>query len=63
MKKVPRFYLRGLTPLGILNTLLAALTDHVIVLHVDTHTRAVVKISLGDPDDFPPEEKDEKTDK
>lgn len=48
-----RFYLRGLTWLGLLNTILASLSNRVIVRHVDSETRRVVGWSIGKGTDFP----------
>lgn len=53
-----RFYVRGLTPLGIFNTLMAFISNHVLVLHRDTDTGKVVDWHVGKGTDFPPMEQD-----
>ena len=49
-----RFYLRGWTPLGLFNTLLAALCNRVLVLHKDKATKRVVGFHVGKGTDHPP---------
>ncbi len=49
-----RFYLRGLTPLGIFNTIAACLCNRVLVLHKDSDTHKVVGWHWGKGTDFPP---------
>lgn len=48
-----RFYLRGRTWLGLLNTILACLINRVLVRHVDTETRKTVRWSIRRGTDFP----------
>lgn len=47
-----RFYLRGLTPLGLLNTLLAIFLNRVLVRHRDVDTGKTLKWSIGKATDF-----------
>ena len=47
-----RFYLRGTTPLGIFNTILAIMFNRVIIKHLDNNNK-VVKWSIGKGTDFP----------
>ncbi len=49
-----RFYLRGLTPLGIFNTLLAWICNRVLVLHKDSSSGKVVGWHIGKGTDHPP---------
>ena len=48
-----RFYLRGLTWLGLLNTLTACLFNRVLVLHCDPKSRRVIGWHIGKGTQFP----------
>ena len=50
-----RFYFRGFTPLGILNTILAFLFNRVLVLIVDTKSNEIMGWGIATSTDFPPE--------
>lgn len=50
-----RFYLRGATPLGLLNTLLAGLFNRVLVRCVDKDTGKTIHWFWGRGTDFPRE--------
>jgi len=50
-----RFYLRGLTPLGLLNTLLGAVLNRVLVRCRDSQSGKVVGWRWMRADAFPPE--------
>jgi hypothetical protein len=52
-----RCYLRGLTLLGLLNTVLGCLFNRVIVRVVDGDTGHTLRWQLGRAVDFPPEGK------
>lgn len=52
-----RFYIRGTTWLGILNTALAILFNRVLVRHVDDQSGKTVRWSWRKGTDFLPEEK------
>jgi hypothetical protein len=49
-----RCYIRGLTWLGLLNTVIGCLFNRVLIRHIDTKTRRTVKWSVGIATDFPP---------
>lgn len=49
-----RFYLRGTTPLGLFNTLLACICNRVLVRHIDSETHKTVRWSVKRGTDFPP---------
>jgi uncharacterized protein (DUF2461 family) len=53
-----RFYLRGRTPLGMINTVLAAIFNRVVVKYIDD-TGKIVRISIKRGTDFPKEKSDE----
>lgn len=48
-----RCYLRGWTPLGLLNTVIGCLFNRVLVRHIDVDTRKTVKWSWGIATDHP----------
>lgn len=50
-----RFYFRGATWLGVLNTVLACLCNRVLVKHIDVDTQKIVGWSVKRGTDFPPE--------
>lgn len=50
-----RFYMRGTSPLGLLNTLTACLFNRVLVLHLDDAGK-IVNWHIGRGTDFPPAE-------
>ena len=47
-----RFYIRGRTWLGLLNTVLACLFDRVLVHHVDAGTKKTLRWSVAKSSDF-----------
>lgn len=50
-----RCYLRGWTPLGLLNTVIGCLFNRVLVRHIDTETGKTVNWSMGVATDYPPD--------
>jgi hypothetical protein len=48
-----RFYLRGLTPLGLFNTLTACLFNRVLVLHLEEESLKIVDWHIGKGTDHP----------
>lgn len=50
-----RCYLRGLSPLGLLNTLFGCLFNRVLVRHIDVDTGKTVYWSWRKATDFPPQ--------
>lgn len=57
MKNSDRYYWRGTTPLGILNTVLAFLFNIVLVRQRDISTGKTVKFSFDRADNHPPKKK------
>lgn len=51
-----RCYLRGLTPLGLINTLIGCLFNRVIVHVTDLDTGKTLRWSWAKATDFPPSE-------
>lgn len=53
-----RCYLRGLTPLGIFNTIIGCLFNIILARHTDMDTGEFVKWSWETATDFPPAEEE-----